>query len=331
MPRPSKLWKRAGREGWWATISGRKTCLGDDFEAATKEMHRLKSAARPVERSRMSVASLVDLWLDAMRGDVRETTWANYLWYAQRWCNHSGHRVASQVKPLDVTAWLKSEQTWNSSTRRAGAEISRQWSRWCKSEGYIDSDVLEGIRYPKAQKRPPAKPGDIERFLAGISDVCFLDLVLVLLDTGARPGEVRSLSASQIDWETKTARVIGKTGERTISLTDRALATFVRLTDVHPIGPILRNSFGGPWKPSAVIGRFRRINRRAGTHVFPYHFRHAFGPRARKAGVDSIIIARQLGHANLNMQATRYAHVETEETRQAVELAAKSIPLDGAQ
>ena len=37
MPRPAKLWRRAGRSGWWCTLGSRKINLGEDREQAQRE------------------------------------------------------------------------------------------------------------------------------------------------------------------------------------------------------------------------------------------------------------------------------------------------------
>jgi integrase len=319
MPRQAKLWKRAGRAGWWATISGRKVMLGLEFAVAEKEFHRRKAVGKAVPCSRLTVEALVDLFLDAMRGEIKETTWTNYRWHLQRWCNHSGSKIASQLKPFDAAAWLKSETTWNSSTKRAGTEIIRQWSRWCKNQGYLDADRLAGTRYPKSIPRAAAPMDDIERFIAGIREERFRDLVLVLLDTGARPGEIRTLTAARIDWKASSAVVEGKSGARVIGLTARSLEILRRAADQFPDGPVLRNGKGDPWQAGAMTQRFRRVRNRVKVYVVPYHFRHALFGRASKAGVDSVVIARQLGHANLNMLLKVYSHVDAEQMRAAVD------------
>jgi integrase len=53
----------------------------------------------------------------------------------------------------------------------------------------------------------------------------------------------------------------------------------------------------------------------------PYQFRHDFWGRAVKAGVDSVVIAKQMGHTDLDMLVKHYAHVDTSQTKTAVELA----------
>ena len=326
MPRPSKLWKRAGRDDWHATIGGRKVNLGPDREAAQREFHRLKAARMPVHASRMLVVQLVDSYLCAVHSDVQASTFANYRWYLQQWVNFAGHRPAAGVKPLDVTAWFRSRGQWNPTTRRLAAELVRRWSRWAKAQGYLDVDVLAGLRAPKTIPRTAARSEDIQNFLQAVTCPLLRDIAIVLLDTGARPGEIRTLEADQVSWTDSTAIVNGKTGPRVISLTSRSLATLANLATLYPTGPLFRNRAGRIWTRGQLAWRFRALSKKLGICVYPYHLRHDLYRRASKAGVPDLWIAKQLGHVDLKMLSSRYAHVDTEQTRQAVEKASQPGP-----
>ncbi len=316
MPRPAKIWTRKNRPGWYATINGRKISLGLDRAEAERRFHALKAAGRPVARSALTVVALVDLYLDWARSEVKGTTWEAYRWLLQKWVDHAGRRKAAEIKPLDLTAWFKLCK-WNASMRRHAIEVVRGWARWSKAQGYLEADILTDLRYPKTIPREAAAPGAIDAFLGAIQCERFRDVCTVLLDTGCRPGEIRTLEASQVDWAAPTARVVGKTGPRVVSLTQRSLGILARCAEQWPVGALLRNRNGDPWRSAALNGRFSRLCAR----LVPYHCRHAFWGRATRAGVDSVVIARQLGHSNLNMLVKHYAHPSTEQTREAVEKA----------
>ena len=222
--RPAKIWQRTGKPGWYATIAGKKVLLGTDRETAQREFHRLKAARMPVVGRSYSVAVLVDMMLEAVHSDVQPSTFENYRWYLQQWVNFAGHRPAAGVKPLDAAAWFRSRPKWNASTRRLATEMIRRWSRWCTDQGYLDVDVLSGIRAPRSVARTAAHPDEIDAFFAAVTCPLLRDIAIVLLDTGARPGEIRTLTADRINWEESTAMVEGKTGPRVISLTARSLA-----------------------------------------------------------------------------------------------------------
>lgn len=335
--RPAKLWQRKGRPGWFATIDGKQEQFGLDFDEALEAFRDRKASNRPVERSRMSVDDLVDEYLKASATEVAETTQGNYAWYLQQWVDFAGDRIAADLKPLDLTAWCKTKsgrtkidpetkeivsiRDWNAGTRRAAIEIVRRWSRWCVSQGYLARDPLAGAKLPRIKPRDAAAAGAIDAFLSKITSPALRDIATVLLDTGARPGEIRTLTAGQIDWVASSAVVRGKMGGRVISLTERSRTILLAATKRYAEGPLLRTRHGNPWESSTLNREYREICERAGVKVVPYHARHDLYRRASKAGVDGVIIAAQLGHKNLRMLVSTYAHVQADQTKEAVEKA----------
>jgi integrase len=322
MPRRAAIWTRSGRQGFYATIQGKQVFLGLDRTEAVASFHRLKASGKPVERSRASVAVLVDAYLQHAATEVRATTLANYHWYLSQWVVFAGTRPAATLKPLDVTAWFRTRPKWNPSTRRLATEMVKRWSKWCNDQGYLEARIFAQVRAPRPVSRAAASPKDLEAFLQAVTCPLLRDIATVLLDTGARPGEIRTLTADQIDFAASTAVVVGKTGQRVISVTTRSLATLERLATLYSTGPLFRNRDGRIWSKSQLNYRFRVICKRASVKVIPYHFRHDFYRRASRAGIDSVIIAKQLGHKDLKMLVSIYAHVDTSQTKEAVERAA---------
>ena len=322
MPRPAKLWRRANRPGWWATIGKRKVCLGEDREAAMREYHRLKAAGRPVARSRLTVEALVHLYLEDAVTRLQENTWDTYEQHLRQWVKFAGSKIASELRPYDVKDYLASQvddegkPRWNNTTKHLAVSKIRTWMLWCVEMGYVESDPIAKAKRPKMEDRAIAPPGATEAFLSKYTKPEINDIATVLYDTGARPGELRALTAATIDWESATAVVTnGKTGPHTITIPARSLAILRRLAIDNPEGPIFRNSKGTPWSKNNLVKRFWRSG------LTSYQFRHAIWSRARKASVDSIEVARQLGHKDLQMLMERYAHADTEQIREAIEAA----------
>jgi integrase len=321
MPRPAKIWARKNRPGFYATIGKQKVFLGLDRAHAEREFHRLKAATKPIPRSKQRVDTLVDLYLDHASREVRESTFINYKWFLQSWCDHAGSRIASELKPLDVAAWVAGQQ-WNPTTRHQAISIAIRWSRWCKRMGHLDRHVLEDTPRPKQLVREAAPPEEIDQLLAAIPDQQLRDIATVIFDSGARPGEIRTLTAAQINWEARSAVVTGKRGSRIISLTERSIAILERCAITVKDGPLLLNMEGRPWSKTMLPKRFNRLCKRLGIHVVPYMLRHDLYRRASKAGASDLAIAKQLGHADLKMLAAHYAHIDTTQTRDVVDAAA---------
>lgn len=321
MPRPAKMWKRGDRPGWFATIAGHQVLLGLDRAEAEREFHRRKLVDTSGDRSRLLVRDLCELYLEWASSRVKPKTHASYRGHLRSWVAYAGAIRGTAVKPFHVTAWFDSHPAWGSSYRHTATSVVKVWSRWCKEQGYWESDPLRDLRRPKMLVRVPAHAGAIDAMIDGIACARFRDLVLVLRDIGCRPGELSGLEASTIAWDERTATVAGKTGPRVVSLTERAVEILRAYAARYPVGPILRNSRGRPWKDKSLQAQFARSSQRAGVHVTAYHCRHDFWSRANKAGVDSIVIAKQMGHTDLSMLAKVYAHVSDEAKRDAVDRA----------
>jgi hypothetical protein len=74
------------------------------------------------------------------------------------------------------------------------------------------------------------------------------DLIEAALLTGARPGELVNIPRSAFDAKTKTLKLVGKTGPRTVELSSAALALFERLAKSKlPAALLLTRDDGQPW------------------------------------------------------------------------------------
>jgi integrase/recombinase XerC len=317
MPRPPKLWRRKGRPGWYATLDGRQVNLGDSRAEAEREFHRRKALQQSVPPSKATIGRLVAGYLAWAEPRVKPKTFANYRSYLQSWVNSAGSLQAHRLKPAHVQGWLDAHE-WNGSTTHLALTILRLWAAWCDERGHDLSPAVRKVKKPPMGRRPAVSAEDLQAVLAAIVQPQFRDYATVLLDVGCRPGELSSLDAASIDWATSTATVRGKTGPRLVGLTPRALEILRRQAILHPAGPVFLNSRGNPWTKESIDSQFARACRRAGIKgIVSYHARHAFWARANKAGLSDIVIAKQLGHANLNMLARHYAAVDPEMLRDA--------------
>lgn len=320
MPRPAKLWRRQGREGWWATVEGRQVCFGEDHAEALRAFHAAKSAT--VEQGtrcdgRVVVAVAVDRYLAEIREHLSPKSYRPYTSALKHWTRRYGRLRLEALTSEHLRGWVahsgwnRDRRTWGDTTRHGYGRIVQIWARWC-GRTYRLPYPFEGVRLPAARVRRPAPDGALEAVLDAATPE-FRDFLVVCLETGCRPGEIRTLEASRIDLERSTAEVVGKTGPRLVGLSERALAVLSPLCSLNPTGPVLRNEHGNPWTEPLLFARMDQARDRAGVSgVVAYHTRHAFWGRALKAGVDSVAISRQLGHSNLRMLHRVYAHADHE-------------------
>lgn len=195
--------------------------------------------------------------------------------------------------------------------------------QWAEDEGYIDRSPIRRVRKPRAGRRETVLTEEQRTLLLDeASDQEFRDLLTLLMETGARPQEVRTVEARHVDlknglWVFPPDE--SKMGEKTqkpriIYLTPTALELTLRLVERYPEGPLLRNSQGKPWTRNAIRCRFRRLrNRKNGgfpKNLCAYVLRHSFATDALEKGIDPITLATLLGHQDPTMLSRVYQHVD---------------------
>lgn len=137
------------------------------------------------------------------------------------------------------------------------------------------------------------------------------DLVILLLDTGARYSEIAKLQWSQIDLPNRMLRLWRPkaSNESVLYLTDRAFGVLKRRSESsgHP-GPIFSNrkNRSRSYAPIAI----RKALRRAGLADCTIHtLRHTHASRLIQNGMSIYEVREILGHADIKT-TMRYAHLE---------------------
>jgi integrase len=154
-------------------------------------------------------------------------------------------------------------------------------------------------------------------------ETMFASLIIVLVDTGMRMGEARSLEWSDIDLKRGSIRLDEtKSGyPRTIPLTDRASRALAGLKTGPP------GSMGGPFiieaAETAVNRKWNRMRDTLGMNedkaFTPHVLRHTFCSRLSQAGVDLNRIKELAGHRSVKT-TLRYAHLNEESLRDSIDV-----------
>jgi integrase len=193
----------------------------------------------------------------------------------------------------------------------------------------------------------------VSTFLVHVADDRLVALWILAASTGLRRGELVGLRWSAIDLDEGTLRVertvteaagrvvssdSAKTdaSERTLALdgeTLRVLRTHRRRQTEERLaagplwegleGDVFTRPDGQPLRPSDVSHVFTRAARAAGLPSIGVHgLRHTYATLSIRAGVPAHIISRRLGHANVGITMTVYAHAFPSDDREAAERAA---------
>ena len=332
------LWYREFDDWWYVTvrISGRrvqkKVYQGKDHrEEAERRFHRMMlDAGKERLPSDVLFAELVDLFLDYCEAQQP----ASYGWYRkflQSFLNSYKGTVRA-LKPLHVRAWLDG-RSWSQSTQRQAIVAVKRVVNWAFDEGYIRRKPLRKLKRPPMKSRQTLVSAKTHKAILKATDTAFATFITALRSTGARPGEIRAVTAEMVNldagvWvlpEHKTVRKSGK--PRIVYLTPDMLKLTKRLMKEQPTGPLFRNSRGQPWTSNAVRCRMRHIRRALNLPkgTVAYAYRHTFATDGLEKGVPIVELAELLGHVDTTQISQTYGHLDqkTEHMRKAAARAVK--------
>lgn len=157
---------------------------------------------------------------------------------------------------------------------------------------------------------------------ARLLDCCagaFRDLVEAALLTGARYGELRELRVADFDRERRLLNIRrGKTGARSVPLSNAAVALFERLSrDKLPAAHILARDDGRPWGHSDQDAPMRKAVQaaRLPRQTVFYSLRHTFIANAIVGGLDIHTVAKIAG-TSVRMIEEHYGKLLQEDARE---------------
>lgn len=196
-------------------------------------------------------------------------------------------------------------------------------------EGYIPENPCTRFKSRKEPGRVVSvKPDVIRRLLdiprkdsfAGVRDRC---MMIVSLDTGIRPQEIRKLMLADVDLDEAYIRIrpeVAKTKEaRTLPLSDISLAELRKYLSVRPSewskSPLFPTETGTPMMASTITGMMTRYRNMAGIEKFPwYALRHVFATTMIRSGASLDSVRQILGHANFSI-VNMYLHLTNDDVR----------------
>jgi integrase len=139
------------------------------------------------------------------------------------------------------------------------------------------------------------------------------DLVVLLLDTGARYSEIANIEWSNIDLAERTIRLWRPKvrNESILYMTDRAYAVLNRRHDDQQSEHVFRNKRGGP--RGYATQSIRKAMKNVGLSDCTVHtLRHTHATRLIQNGLTVYEVMEILGHADIKT-TMRYAHLEQQD------------------
>jgi site-specific recombinase XerD len=246
---------------------------------------------------------LVTSWLRHLRaGNLSSKTLETYRESVAQFVAFLKERgmpqTVASITREHVETWIEHLlQTRKPATASVRARALQQLFRWCVEEGEIRESPMSRMRPVKIPEAPPAvlREEDMRALLkacdgSGFDEVRDTALLRVLIDTGARRGEIASLrwhpkdkELSDVDLDDGLLTVVGKgrrtrhipIGRKTVRALDRYLRMRGRRDDAD--SPWLWLGKKGRLTDSGLLQIVRRRAKEAGLGTaFTHQFRHSF-------------------------------------------------------
>lgn len=283
--------------------------------------------------------------LDARAQRLSADTIRNYTLTFRRFSEWIGGDIAlASITPAQVAEFLASlaspQTAIGGVAQRPAQGLSKKttlnyhgalgalWT-WAVREGYASSHVVHAVPRPRPEKRTvtPFSESDVKAILA-VCDrtraysrpgkrLCDNErrtalrdraVVLLLVDTGMRSGELAGLKVRDLDMKNNRLTVFGKgTKERMLPYsptTAKAIWRYMQSErgDHGPRDPLFVTVDGEPLNREALLQLVNRLGERAGvSDCHPHRFRHTFAVTFLRNGGNAYELQALLGHTTLEM------------------------------
>lgn len=306
---------------------------GPTFLAAVKAHVKLTVGTVPG----LTVRQLLEMYLSRLDPSLTPDTVQMIQVFARRVSAGLGDIQVMELKSQWVNEWIsrqRKERGWGDATVREVLTRLRACIAWGIKEKEITTDPLGTLNIPDMPSRGVEcvlDRGQELRIMQAAKGP-LLDLMTVLSETGARPGELRiaeekhfkrTLGAIVIPAATRTRGKTHKNGrhgrDRVIYLPPKSLAIVERLCQQYPTGPLFRS--GRPlrkgknkgktagWTAPSIVNAVIHLRSRANVpHFIAYSFRHTYAVRWLTADKPIAALAQVMG-TSITMIQRHYGHL----------------------
>lgn len=324
-----------------------RSVYGRSYNEVKAKLLALKAAPVPVISSgNMTVKTLFEEWLSAVRLRVKESTYANYRMKADRHILPEFGGLRYDLLTVRMLHTFIESKLNSGLSAKYVCDIIIVFKSMAKYIAKVHGfrNILADVVLPKVQKKELKLLTDNQQLQLckhlktnmNTTSLC----VLLSLYTGLRVGEVCGLMWRDIDIE-KSILTVRRTVQRirtgvhgTRLIVDSPKSKTSRRSIPIPafLADILRNFrsndnfyvLSGSSKitePRTLQHRFKSILKKANLPSVNYHcLRHMFATNCLQAGFDVKTLSEILGHASVETTLNRYVHSSMERKTQCMNL-----------
>ena len=336
------------KDGRWVaavTVNGkRKVAYAKTQRDAREKLALLvrEAAAHGIpDAGRRTVNDLVERFLEVSAHNLRPRTLDDYKKTYERHVKPMlGSVRLSRLEPSHVQLLYATLQ--GQGKHRTGQKVHALLHRACRL-GVLWSWLAENPcdrvlrpRYAPARREPWTQE-ELNAFLQGAREHWLYPLYLLLVATGARIGELLALKWSDVDFRAcvisiaKAGQYINgrwvvtepktQSSSRVVTLPAAATAELHRQKSQQlqwklkagqrwqEHGLVFTQRCGAPLRSTDVANAFRKLCQKLQLRPIRIHdLRHLHASLLLKEGLSLADVSKRLGHANVNVTATIYAH-----------------------
>lgn len=173
------------------------------------------------------------------------------------------------------------------------------------------SSLMDPVRKYEREKKIKIFTSDEITILWNNLDIENVDIILIAIYSGCRPGELAELKTSNVDMENET--LIG--GIKTKNGIDRVIPIHPKIRDLiknrlNTAGDTLFNLNYDQYKYS-----YKKAMKTLNMNHSPHETRHTFATRAKEVGMDEYCLKLIIGHAISDLTERVYTHRQIEQLR----------------
>ncbi len=273
-----------------------------------------------------TVEAICEAWLEEHKLELSKERYEKHVCLLSDFVSRvGGGRQARTLKASDVRSWLETGRNppWSVARKRDGGQFVKKVYRWANGNGWLPTSNLLLMRLESPQPRQTLVSKKVHQQMVHEClhgqerSRAFACVLIALWHSGARPIQIRELTATHVTpngaWIFQRHKTGKKTGSVLTIHPSACLKTLVAILAANrPEGPLFLTSKGEPWTKDGIVRRLNRLKTKLKIDepFTAYSYRHTFATDALVSGLDTPTVAALLGHKDSAMVSRVYGHLD---------------------